>query len=121
MKILFLFLAALAADGQTPGTIAVVNGAPAQAAVATKVTAQAGTEQCSIVGDTFPATKLTITCNINQLAQFTYTLPLAANAAYTFQHNYGTDAITAICRADAAGKITVSVTANGSPNNNIVF
>lgn len=121
MKLLLLPAVLCACSfAQTPAaTITAVPPAVPVPAVVGKVTANAGVVACTLTGNAVPATAVTIACTVNSVAIQPYTMPLAANAAYTFQHNFlsTNDSVTVILRADAAKAITAEVTASSNGGN----
>jgi len=124
MKLLMLLsLGAGLLFGQT---VSYTPGAAPQSAVPTKVVATAGTGTtavaCTLTGDTFPAAKVTIACTVGPVTIAPYTIAFTAGTAYTFQHNFDTNAVTfSLSVPSSGGPIAFQATANGSAPTNGTF
>ena len=118
MKKLLLLLCAFAS--LAAAQITYTPGSAPQAAVPTKVVATAGSGasavSCTLTGDTFPATKVTIACTVGGVTISPYTVPFAAGTAYTFQHNYNGNVLTLILsEPTGGGAIAFQANNGGSP------
>lgn len=107
-----LLVAALSA--QSTGSVQTTPAVAPSPAVLGKVVATTTAVSCSVTGNAVPATAVSIACTVNGVALPSFTMPMAANHAYTFQQNFDVDAVTFIIQSDANKQITVSATANGS-------
>lgn len=81
---------------------------PPSAPILGQVTATASAQlQCVVVGNAVPATAITVSCpHLGPTAIPAYTIPLIANAAYTFDQHFNGDAISFIIQSSAAGLIS---------------
>ena len=114
MKRLVLLLALQATMGP-PGTVTSTPGSPAVGPTPSQLTATTGTVGCTLKGNTFPASAVTITCTVGGVAITPYTIPLTSGGSYIFSHNFGTDLVTvSIISSPSTGQISVQATANGS-------
>src|SRR5690348_930673 len=87
-----------------------VAAAPGKLAITT------ATVNCTLTGNAVPATALTISCSVAGVAITPYTVPFNATGgtlnAYTFQHNWGSDAVTVIMKQNATAGVDFQATAN---------
>jgi hypothetical protein len=98
------------------GTITFTPPAPGHIVVT------AGSASVTVQANAAPATQVAIDTALGAVSVPQYAMPLPANSAYTFQHNYNGDAVTVTLQSNAQGIVSwqaaatpnAGTTANGS-------
>ena len=104
LSLIFLTIVALsiafAQGAGSTGSVVFVPPAPGH------FVATAGSVTCTVTGNAVPATAILVGCQLGAVAVPTYTIPLPANSAYTFDHRLNGDAISVILSVSSTGQIS---------------
>lgn len=108
----------LAQTSPPPGTVTFTPGQPPTLATPAKLVATAGSGTsavtCTLTGNAVPATSVTVACTVGTVTITPYTIAFTSGTAYTFQHNFNSNAVTVQLSELTGTTIQVQATANGS-------